>query len=47
MEIRNKRVMVLGGGGLVGMAVCRRMLEESPDELIVCSLRTKQGAICA
>ncbi len=38
MQIRNKRVMVLGGWGLVGMAVCRRMLDEFPDELIVCSL---------
>ena len=38
MEIRNKRVMVLGGWGLVGMAVCRKILREAPDELIVASL---------
>lgn len=38
MEIRNKRVLVLGGWGLVGMAVCRKILHEAPDELIVASL---------
>ncbi|KAA3616174.1 MAG: short-chain dehydrogenase [Calditrichaeota bacterium] len=38
MEITNKRVLVLGGAGLVGMAICRRMLKESPDEIIVASL---------
>lgn len=43
MEIRNRRVMVLGGWGLVGMAVCRKILREAPDELIVASL-TEQEA---
>lgn len=38
MEITNKRVLILGGAGLVGMAICRRMLPEHPDELIVASL---------
>jgi hypothetical protein len=38
MEINNKKVMVLGGWGLVGMAICRKMLEEKPEELIVLSL---------
>ncbi|MFQ5602912.1 MAG: polysaccharide biosynthesis protein [bacterium] len=38
MEIKNKKVMVLGGWGLVGMAICRKMLEEEPEELIVLSL---------
>lgn len=43
MEIRNKRVLVLGGWGLVGMAVCRQFLTEQPDELIVASM-TEQEA---
>jgi hypothetical protein len=43
MEIRNKRVMVLGGWGLVGMAICRRMLDEAPDELIVSSLMEEEA----
>ncbi len=38
MEIGNKKVMVLGGWGLVGMAICRKILEEQPKELIVLSL---------
>lgn len=38
MEIKNKKVMVLGGWGLVGMAICRQMLDEQPEELIVLSL---------
>src|SRR3972149_8222325 len=38
MEIKNKKVMVLGGWGLVGMAVCRQLLEEAPKELLVLSL---------
>lgn len=43
MEIRNKRVMVLGGWGLVGMAVCRKLLGEAPDELIVASLTEREA----
>ncbi|NUO81162.1 short-chain dehydrogenase [candidate division KSB1 bacterium] len=43
MEIRNKRVMVLGGWGLVGMAVCRKILREAPDELIVASLTEEEA----
>jgi hypothetical protein len=38
MEVRDKSVMVLGGAGLVGIAVCRRLLEKEPKRLIVCSL---------
>ena len=38
MEIKNKCVMVLGGAGLVGMAICRRILSEQPEKLIVASL---------
>lgn len=38
MEISNKKVMVLGGWGLVGMAICRKMLDQQPAELIVLSL---------
>jgi hypothetical protein len=39
MNIKNSKVMVLGGWGLVGMAVCRRLLERKPSELIILSLR--------
>ncbi len=43
MEITNKRVLVLGGAGLVGMAICRRILQEHPDELIVASLTEEES----
>jgi hypothetical protein len=38
MEIAGKTVLVLGGYGLVGMAVCRQLMYEKPDTLIVSSL---------
>ncbi len=43
MEIRNKRVLVLGGWGLVGSAVCRMLLREAPDEIIVASLDEREA----
>ncbi|KAA3657033.1 MAG: short-chain dehydrogenase [Calditrichaeota bacterium] len=43
MELSNKRVLVLGGAGLVGMAICRKLLKESPDELIVASLQEDEA----
>lgn len=38
MDIKNKTVLVLGGWGLVGSAVCRQMMKESPKRIIVTSL---------
>lgn len=38
MEIRGKRAIVLGGAGLVGRAVCRLMIEEGVQALMVTSL---------
>ncbi len=38
MDIRNKTVLVLGGWGLVGSAICRKMMEEQPKRLVVTSL---------
>ncbi len=43
MEIKDKRVMVFGGWGLVGMAICRRVLDEEPRELIVLSLNENEA----
>jgi len=48
MEIRGKRVMVLGGWGLVGMAICRQLLKEQPEEIIVSSLTEDEAnSACA
>lgn len=38
MDIQNKTVLVLGGWGLVGSAVCREMIPEKPKRIIVTSL---------
>ncbi len=43
MEINGKRVMVFGGWGLVGTAICREILQEDPSELIVMSLEKWQA----
>lgn len=39
MNIRNSRILVLGGWGLVGSAVCKKLLEYEPSFLAVTSLR--------
>lgn len=43
MDIRGKRVLVLGGYGLVGMAVCRELLPHGPSRLVVGSLRRSEA----
>lgn len=43
MELDGRRVVVLGGAGLVGRAVCRRVLERRPKRLVVGSLRRDES----
>ncbi|MBM2814272.1 MAG: hypothetical protein HW421_1034 [Ignavibacteria bacterium] len=43
MQIKGKRVLVLGGWGLVGMAICRKLTEHEPACLIVTSLRQSES----
>jgi NAD(P)-dependent dehydrogenase (short-subunit alcohol dehydrogenase family) len=38
MEIQGKRVLLLGGSGLVGRAVARELMPFAPSSLIVCGL---------
>ncbi len=38
MDIQGRRILVLGGFGMVGMAVCRELLERRPAHLVVSSL---------
>ena len=38
MDIKGKRVMIFGGWGLVGAAICHKILEEEPSELVLASL---------
>jgi NAD(P)-dependent dehydrogenase (short-subunit alcohol dehydrogenase family) len=43
MDITNKTILVLGGWGLVGAAVCRRLLKEHPARIIVTSLGMEEA----
>jgi nucleoside-diphosphate-sugar epimerase len=43
MEIKGSKVMVLGGYGEVGMAICHRLLKRNPKELIITSLRKEEA----
>ncbi len=38
MDIQGKTVLVIGGWGLVGSAVCRKFMEENPKRIVVTSL---------
>lgn len=43
MNIENRNVLVLGGYGLVGTAVCRELLERRPARLQIHSLRSEEA----
>lgn len=43
MNIEGKNVLVLGGYGLVGTAVCRRLVAHSPSRLVIASLRRRES----
>ncbi|MBI5059119.1 short-chain dehydrogenase [candidate division KSB1 bacterium] len=43
MMLRNSKILVLGGFGLVGMAVCRKLLARGPKALVVLSLKQQES----
>lgn len=43
MELKGKKVLVLGGWGLVGMAISRQLIEHEPAELIISSLTREEA----
>ncbi len=43
MQIENSRIMILGGWGLVGMAICHKLMAHKPSSLIVTSLRKEEA----
>jgi hypothetical protein len=43
VDIKGKNVMVWGGWGLVGSAICRRLYKENPHSIIVASLHKDEA----
>ena len=43
MNIEGSKVLVLGGYGLVGIAVCRELLDRNPREIQIHSLRQEEA----
>jgi NAD(P)-dependent dehydrogenase (short-subunit alcohol dehydrogenase family) len=43
LNIENRKILVLGGYGLVGMAVCRELLLRKPREIQIHSLRLEES----
>lgn len=43
MNIANRKILVLGGYGLVGTAVCRELLKRGPREIQIHSLRMEES----
>jgi hypothetical protein len=43
MDIQGKLVLVLGGWGLVGSAICRKIMKHKPKGIVVTSLQEKEA----
>ncbi len=43
MEIKGKDILILGGWGLVGTAICRKLLEYEPKSITIASLTKAQA----
>jgi hypothetical protein len=43
VDIQGKTVLVIGGWGLVGSAMCRKFMEERPKRMIVTSLKREEA----
>ncbi len=43
MDIQNKTVLILGGWGLVGNAISRKLVDENPKNLIITSLKYSEA----
>ncbi len=43
MQIYNSTILVLGGWGLVGLAICRRLMDFKPKRIIITSLKQSEA----
>ncbi|MDH3220412.1 MAG: polysaccharide biosynthesis protein [Gammaproteobacteria bacterium] len=47
MNLEGRNLLVLGGGGMVGVAVCRRLMRHSPASLVVAARREAKARAAA
>ena len=47
MDLQDTTIMILGGSGLVGHAVARRLLERRPKSIVVVALTERETAVAA
>lgn len=38
MEVQGRTILVLGGGGMVGKAICRRLMRDKPAHIVIASI---------
>jgi hypothetical protein len=43
MQIQGKKILILGGWGLVGSAICHKLMEHNPSQLIILSLHKEES----
>lgn len=43
MKLQGSKILILGGWGLVGAAICRRLMPHEPGQLIVSSLKREEA----
>jgi hypothetical protein len=43
MQIKDAKILILGGFGLVGSAICRKLMEHNPAEIIIASLKKDEA----
>lgn len=43
MQIENSRILILGGWGLVGSAICHKLMEHNPKQIVISSLRKEEA----
>lgn len=45
MQIKGSKILILGGFGLVGSAICRKLMEHNPESIIISSLKQEEAEI--
>ena len=43
MQITGSKILILGGFGLVGSAVTRKLMQHNPAQIIIASLRKEEA----